>query len=420
MSSPGIRYVNLARVLRNALPDAVVTLASPTVPPEERLPDVPLVFYDPRSALRLARRHDVVVAMSFPLSIAMAAPLLNRPVLVLDFFSQFYVEWMEMGRDIDVPARRDAWTRARNVYANLQLLIADHVLCANERQRDSYIGVLGALGRLTPALYDKDPSLRGLIDVAPHGVRPEPPPLHVSPAGLRPWLRPGDRLFLWLGGILSWYDPVTLLRALARVRETHPEAKLLFLGSNYPGGSELGKGLRYHEAVAEAQRLGLLNDGVYFEDEWQPHESIVSVLAAATAGVTTYFDTAETHFAHRTRFLDYIWAGLPIISTSGDLLANETVADGRGATAEAGDESAITSGLLQLLEEPATEQAYREAAAAAAQRMTWENAFETFAQWLQAHPSANTIEEPRARRRFDIVRATAAYVISRLRERASR
>ena len=43
--------------------------------------------------------------------------------------------------------RRERWSVAGQRYANLQLLLADHVVCANERQRDSYIGALGALGR---------------------------------------------------------------------------------------------------------------------------------------------------------------------------------------------------------------------------------------------------------------------------------
>ena len=42
-------------------------------------------------------------------------------------------------------------------------------------------------------------------------------------------------------------------------------------------------------------------------------DDVVEYLQAAEAAVTTYFTNAETRFAHRTRFMDYIWAGLCLV-----------------------------------------------------------------------------------------------------------
>src|SRR5437762_2712801 len=132
MSSPGIRYLNLRRVLREALPEAEVTLAVPRAQAQASAEEYELVYYDPARVLAIARAHDVVIAMSFPMSLALAAPFLKRPILVLDFFSQFYVEWMEAGRDLYVGVQRRMWTRAGQLYANFQLQLADYILCANE------------------------------------------------------------------------------------------------------------------------------------------------------------------------------------------------------------------------------------------------------------------------------------------------
>jgi glycosyltransferase involved in cell wall biosynthesis len=421
MSSPGIRYVNLARVLRQALPHDEVVLASPPVAPEEALPDVPVTTYSPRSVLGLVRRFDVVISMSFPLSVVLAAPFLSRPLLVLDFFSQFFVEWMEMGRDLYRGLHRRLWTRAGQLYANLQLQTADYVLCANERQRDSYAGVLGSLGRLTPRVYDDDPTLRRLIDVAPHGLRPEPPP---SRRPLRadaiPGIGPEDKLLLWLGGILYWYDPVTLLRALARLRRTHPEAKLLFLGSSYPGGSELGQGLRYREAREEAERLGLLDRGVFFHDAWLPHEAVVEYLQAAHAGVTTYFTNAETRFAHRTRFMDYLWARLPIVCTEGDVLAEAVQEEGWGIAAPERDEDALLAALTRLIEDDGFVAECRANIDASAPELSWEAAFAPLVEYLRIEGRLRPLGETRSSRRLSILRATLSYGLARGLEKLAR
>jgi hypothetical protein len=46
-------------------------------------------------------------------------------------------------------------------------------ICASERQRDYWLGMLGGRDRLTQAQYTLDPTLRLLIDVVPFGL-PDP------------------------------------------------------------------------------------------------------------------------------------------------------------------------------------------------------------------------------------------------------
>jgi glycosyltransferase involved in cell wall biosynthesis len=420
VSSPGIRYLNLARVLREALPDAEVVLASPPVASEDMIEGIELIQYEPRRAASVVRGFDVVISMSFPVAVVLASVLRRRPLLVLDFFSQFYVEWMEMGRDLYRGLHRRLWTRAVQIYANLQLQTADYILCANERQRDGYVGVLGALGRLTPRVYDADPSLRRLIDVAPHGLRPEPPKARRRLSeGAVPGIGPDDRLLLWLGGILYWYDPITLLRALARLRDKHPEAKLLFLGSSYPGGSELGQGVRYREAVAEAQRLGLLNTGVFFHDAWLPHEAVVEYLAAADVAVTTYFTNAETRFAHRTRFMDFIWARIPLVCTEGDVLADEVRDRVWGLTVRERDEDGLFAAMTRLIEDEGFASRCRANLEAAARELTWEAAFAPLVAYLKQPDGPRALGETRSARRFAILRAAASYGLARALEKAA-
>jgi glycosyltransferase involved in cell wall biosynthesis len=417
MSSPGIRYVNMRRVLREALPGAQVDLAAPEgyrVPGSQ---EYEVVYYNPLRILDLVRNYDVVIGMSFPMALAVSSPFLRRPVLILDFFSQFHFEWIELGRDLLTGAHRRVWTRAGQMYADLQLAIADFIVCANDRQRDSFLGILASQGLVTANVYAQDPSLRRLIDVVPHGVRPEPFP--GGPGGVKgafPGIDRGDTLLLWLGGILYWYDPITLLRALARVRKIRPDVKLLFLGTHYPGREGIGVGRRLEEAIDQAKALGLWENGVYMSSEWLSQEAVVPFLQDADAGVTTYFTNAETRFAHRTRFQDYIWAGLPIICTQGDVLADEVAARQWGIAVRESDEDAVYAAVMRIVEDKAFVKQCRENLAQAASEMTWESAFEPLVQFLRRGAEA-PIAEPRRKRWFPILRASAAYAAVRALER---
>lgn len=418
MSSPGIRYVNMKRVLEAALPDADITIAAPEGYRQDGSDEFGVVYYTPLFALNLVRKYDVVIGMSFPMSVAIASPFLRRPLLVLDFFSQFHFEWMEVGRDLFTGFHRRLWTRTGQLYANLQLLLADYVTVANERQRDSYIGVMASLGLLTVATYGQDQTLRRLIDVVPHGVRPEPFP--DGPGGVKgayPGIEAGDKLLLWLGGILYWYDPVTLLRALARARASHPELKLLFLGTNYPGEGKLGRGVRLEQAVAEAKRLGMWGEGVLMHSEWLPQEQVIPFLQDADAAVTTYFTNAETRFAHRTRFQDYIWARLPIICTEGDVLAEQVNRCGWGAAVPESDEDALYAALMRIAEDDAYVAQCRTNLAAAAKDMTWEAAFDPLVQFLRRPGGPEPIAEPRGRRALQVLRSAGLYFAMRMIER---
>ena len=61
---------------------------------------------------------------------------------------------------------------------------------------------------------------------------------------------------------------------------------------------------------------------VFFNEAWVPYDQRHNWLLDADCGVTTHFEHVETTFAFRTRVLDYLWAGLPIVTTDGDAFAD--------------------------------------------------------------------------------------------------
>src|SRR5664279_3450761 len=146
----------------------------------------------------------------------------SHKVLVVDVYDPFHLEALEQAKDLG-EASREATVRDCVSALNDQLLRGDFFLCASTKQRDFWLGQMAALGRINPATYDEDESLESLIAVVPFGVG-STPPVHTRPAikGVVPGIGPDDKVILWGGGIWNWFDPLTLLRAVDRLRHRRP------------------------------------------------------------------------------------------------------------------------------------------------------------------------------------------------------
>ena len=81
------------------------------------------------------------------------------------------------------------------------------------------------------------------------------------------------------------------------------------------------------ELQALSAQLGLTGKHVFFNPGWVPYERRADFLLDADVAVSTHLDHLETRYSFRSRVLDYLWAGLPMVLTAGDVLADE-VADG--------------------------------------------------------------------------------------------
>ncbi|KPV47439.1 hypothetical protein SE17_42390, partial [Kouleothrix aurantiaca] len=163
------------------------------------------------------------------------------------------------------------------------------------------------------------------------GISPTPPAHTPAPAlrGTHPALGPDDVIALWAGGLWDWFDPQILVRAVAALRDDCPRLRLVFFGGARPNpyGKPFTTGKRA-TSEALAADLGLLNQNVVFLDRWVPYAERGALLAEADLGVSAHLPGIETHFAFRTRLLDYLWARLPFLGTSGDSLGETFAAAG--------------------------------------------------------------------------------------------
>lgn len=268
--------------------------------------------------------------------------------IVCDIYDPMHLEQLEQARDLGL----ERWQRAVHAATgvlNEQLRRGDFFICASEKQRDLWLGHLAGLGRVNPLTYRDDGTLRRLIDVVPFGVTSEVPVQTRS--GIRdvmPGIDEDSKVILWGGGLYNWFDPLTLIRAVDQLRHTDPAVRLVFMGMRHPN-PEVPQMRMAVRAEQLSDELGLSGTVVHFNRDWVPFDDRQNYLLDADIGVSTHFDQVETEFSFRTRILDYLWAGLPVVTTGGDLLADLIDRRGAGAVVPSEDVDALVEALSSLL-----------------------------------------------------------------------
>ncbi len=350
MAGTGIRYWNLARVIAREQP---VTLASPiqaelTPPKNVTLSSYHGADNDQRghNLARLIEQHDVVVSQHIPYLYA-SDDLLRERFLIVDLYAPWILEKLEHAR---VDPEEGERNRKDDVdVLNRLLRLGDAFICASERQRDFWLGALAAAGRLDLPQVQADVDVRRLIDVVPFGLPSEPPQQSgAGPRQIIPGIGDDDPLILWNGGLWNWLDPFTAIRAMSRLVEQEPRARLVFMGVKSPV-AEIAKMRVVEDARGLAEDLNLLDRHVFFHD-WVPYEERHNWLLQADVGLSLHLNSLESRFAYRTRMLDNIWCGLPVVATSGDVLADLVEREQVGVVVDPSDPNAAADALIESLD----------------------------------------------------------------------
>ena len=267
---------------------------------------------------RLAQNQDIIFVQGNVLKPYPGLADLGK-YLVVDLYDPFLLSVLAQF-EVDSVSASSSYRLMHQVLKK-HMINADFSVCASEKQLDYWLGRYCAIGRLTPEMYGFDRSFRKLIDVVPFGL-PDQPPLRTG-NGIREkvaGIGKDDFVLLWGGGIWEWFDPLTIIEAVARVAQKHSSVKLYFMGYQSPN-PQVGLMQMSVKARDLAERLNVLDKNVFFSDSWTAYEERVNCLLDADVAVSAHFDSPETRFSFRTRILDYFWAGLPILTTRGDELA---------------------------------------------------------------------------------------------------
>jgi hypothetical protein len=143
-----------------------------------------------------------------------------------------------------------------------------------------------------------------------------------------------------------------------------------------------------------SNRLGLTGSHAFFNEGWVDYEDRHNYLLDADVGVSTHFDHVETTFSFRTRMLDYLWAGLPIVATSGDTFADLVAAEGLGVAVPEQDVDALADALERTLYDEEFAASCREAVARVRGDYTWERALRPLLEFCRAPRRAPDLVSP--------------------------
>lgn len=248
--------------------------------------------------------------------------------------------------------------------------MAHGILCASEKQRELWIGFLLAQKLITPVLYRQDSSLRHFIDVVPFGLPCSLP--QKKGQGLREkyGFHVEDKVILWGGGIWDWFDPLSLIKAIKILSQSRRDIKLVFMGVK-PPDPQLAVTSMSAAAMKLAEELGVLNQFVFFNQEWIPYEERQNFLLDANIGASIHFNHLETQFSFRTRILDYVWAGLPILTTEGDHFSELVERCHLGSVVPFENPEAIVAAILALVDHPSRLQEIKHRLAIMREKFYW-------------------------------------------------
>jgi glycosyltransferase involved in cell wall biosynthesis len=285
----GIRFLEMARVL--VADGHAVTLLSPDAAATTGCHAAAIT---PENLRKQSGEADVAVLQGHAANDFFAH---GRPIpTVIDLYDPFIVE------NLHYYHNRGAEVFSHDHATLLSSLgRGDLFLCASDAQRLFYLGALLAIGRLNPVAFERDGRLASLIRVVPFGVQP---PRERAPADL-------DNPRVLFGGIYDWYDPLVAIDALVIARHTIPNLSLTFTLHPNPSLTPQGKAA---EAIRYVKKRGL-EAFIRFEP-WFEYDGRGEFFDRFAIALLTFRQSLETDLSMRTRVYDYLWGGLPIVTSS--------------------------------------------------------------------------------------------------------
>jgi hypothetical protein len=388
MAGPAIRGYHIALELSEEHDVRLVSTTACSIDP----PTLSAAYVNESRLRQAVSWAEIIIFQGF---VVEEAPWIAETdkIIVVDIYDPIHLEQLEQTRG-ESATRRDLVLDATTNSLNRDLRRGDFFMCASEEQRHFWLGQLAGMKRLNPANYDRDSSLHSLLAVCPFGMATADP-VRSGPAirGVVPGIGAEDKVILWAGGVYNWFDPVTLVQAVDQLRTRHDNVRLYFMGMKHPNPHVPEMRVAWETRQA-ADDLGLTGKHVFFNDTWVDYDQRHNYLLDADLGVSTHFQHVETTFSFRTRMLDYLWAGLPIVATEGDSFARLIESEGLGLTVPERDVDALTDALEKVLFDEEFRDAARQRVTGVRERFRWRNVLAPLVAFCRdARPAADLEKE---------------------------
>jgi hypothetical protein len=153
------------------------------------------------------------------------------------------------------------------------------------------------------------------------------------------------------------------------------------------------------EAVQLCKEKQWLNRYVFFNENWVPYEERQDYLLEADIGISSSPENLEAQYSpYRARLLDYVWAGLPIITTSGDSMEEQILRHQLGKVAKAKDALSFAQAVLQILSTTDYQKLYRKNSADFVPDLSWTETTRPLQKYCSApwHAADTSLKESNA------------------------
>ncbi|MDX2436788.1 MAG: hypothetical protein QNL88_07050 [Acidobacteriota bacterium] len=352
MAGSALRAWELSRVLLQAGHDVVLSAAAGSSHPEGHGPPV----------VSKTRWRGIDAVVGAPWSLPPRA-FVGDHLLVIDGATPLLAELAAC------PPSPTIRRRSRTAASRLPLVAAraDAVLAAGEAQIAWWAQLLG-----------KRPGVP-IIDV-PFGI-PD-----TNPAADRDAIDgvpSGWSVILWWGGVWPWLDLETLLAARARLGSRN--VSLVVPTAPRPGSDATV--FSTADLLAAARRHGLKPPAVVPLERWVPYAERSRILNCAALIAVLHHPGAEADLSFRTRALDGLWAGVPLLVSEDGAVASLARVGGWGAVVPTLATDA-TAAAIDLLLGDREQERCRQALAAHREAWRWSIVGQPLAELLTVLPLA--------------------------------
>ncbi len=249
---------------------------------------------------------------------------------------------------------------------------ADAYLVASDEQELYYTGLLAGVRRLTPANYKNVPIIQ-----LPLGCPDNSTPIQRDADNSRLNL-------LWWGGFYPWFDWTSLIELSERLAIEMPQTTLLVAGARNPFVTHAAFIDPVNEAIAqlaEKSNVEIL--------PWVEYSARKEVFDKADAVLLFNNHSPETKLSWRTRLVDAVEFGVPVISNFGDPFGKLIL--NKGAGLEVATDPASLAKSIKSNFTPDSLKSMRSNMALLQNELTWTKLAEPLAKLLKSEIDLRTI-----------------------------
>jgi glycosyltransferase involved in cell wall biosynthesis len=324
-----------------------------TLPPARsrgRLQYEPTRFNKPGWVASMQRAHDVfrpdgVVGVTF-LGALRASRLRTSAPMWFDLYGDPMAEMQ--ARAYRVGSDRGIVTQLG--FLRTVLKKGDVYSACSGAQRLALVGQLAAVGRLNGSTFGYE-----FVHVVPPAI--DDVPVGSSEPAFRGMLVPSDSpVVLWCGGFNTWTDVDTLSRGLTLAMDQDSRLHFVSVGGALEGSDVYARFVQLVDGSAFRDRFHLMG--------WQPVERVASFYSEADVAITLDAACYEAELGTRTRLVEMLRHGLPVLTTDACELSHVIDREALGLVFPVGDSTALARQLLALIGDDAQRRHMSERASA--------------------------------------------------------